>query len=60
MKCAICHLRGTAVMECVPERISEQFSRGTCSEMRSDMHFMAAVPRKWQIARFMRQPPYGG
>eukprot|EP00974_Lingulodinium_polyedra_P000926 86708-Lingulodinium_polyedra.AAC.1 len=32
-------------MECVPERMSEQLSRESCSEMRSGMHSVAAMPR---------------
>eukprot|EP00974_Lingulodinium_polyedra_P032496 3129254-Lingulodinium_polyedra.AAC.1 len=34
---------GTAPMECVSERMFEQLSRESCSEMRSDLHLLALL-----------------
>eukprot|EP00974_Lingulodinium_polyedra_P008907 853542-Lingulodinium_polyedra.AAC.1 len=47
-------------MECVSERVSEQFPRESCSEMRSETHSIVAAPRVSQFARSMRRPPHGG
>eukprot|EP00974_Lingulodinium_polyedra_P059165 5698105-Lingulodinium_polyedra.AAC.1 len=37
-------MRGAAAIECVSKRISEQLSRESCSEMRSEPHSTAATP----------------
>eukprot|EP00974_Lingulodinium_polyedra_P044759 4292830-Lingulodinium_polyedra.AAC.1 len=42
------------------ERISEQLPRGSCSETRSEMHWIAAAPRISRFTHSMRRPPCGG
>eukprot|EP00974_Lingulodinium_polyedra_P052405 5041110-Lingulodinium_polyedra.AAC.1 len=37
-------MRGAAAIECVSKRISEQFSRGSCSEMRSEPRSTVVAP----------------
>eukprot|EP00974_Lingulodinium_polyedra_P049617 4771495-Lingulodinium_polyedra.AAC.1 len=54
MRCVICDARFVADVECVSDRIAEQVSRETCSEMRSDTHSMAALTRTSQIADLVR------
>eukprot|EP00974_Lingulodinium_polyedra_P019405 1873164-Lingulodinium_polyedra.AAC.1 len=39
-------MRGGAALECVPERIAEQLSRESCSEMGSGTHSAAAHFRR--------------
>eukprot|EP00974_Lingulodinium_polyedra_P042566 4086606-Lingulodinium_polyedra.AAC.1 len=57
VECANREMRGVARTECISERISEQFSRERCLEMRSAMHSVGAAPRISQFTRSMRQPP---
>eukprot|EP00974_Lingulodinium_polyedra_P100558 9741825-Lingulodinium_polyedra.AAC.1 len=49
-----CEMLGAAAAECVSERISEQLSRESCSEMRSDTRAVVAAPRISQDTRSMR------
>eukprot|EP00974_Lingulodinium_polyedra_P122346 11182486-Lingulodinium_polyedra.AAC.1 len=60
MECADCEMHGVAAIECIAERMSEQVSRESCSELRSDMHSVVAVPRSSRCAHSMRRPPRGG
>eukprot|EP00974_Lingulodinium_polyedra_P058335 5619601-Lingulodinium_polyedra.AAC.1 len=50
---------GIAATECISEHISEQLARESCSEMRSDVHWVVAMPRSSQFAHSMRRPPCG-
>eukprot|EP00974_Lingulodinium_polyedra_P127156 11201121-Lingulodinium_polyedra.AAC.1 len=38
VECARCEMSGVAATECISKRVSEQFARASCSEMRSAMH----------------------
>eukprot|EP00974_Lingulodinium_polyedra_P075708 7334811-Lingulodinium_polyedra.AAC.1 len=44
----------------VTERVSEQVSRGICSETFSDMHSIVVAPHMSQFAHSTRRQPYGG
>eukprot|EP00974_Lingulodinium_polyedra_P122994 11185017-Lingulodinium_polyedra.AAC.1 len=50
LKCAKCEMRCAAAAGCVSVRMSEQVSRESCTEMRSEMHSSAAAP---QFSRFV-------
>eukprot|EP00974_Lingulodinium_polyedra_P099874 9675358-Lingulodinium_polyedra.AAC.1 len=52
-------MRGAAAVECVPERIPDQFLRESCSETRSEIDSVCVAPRSSQFARTMRQQPCG-
>eukprot|EP00974_Lingulodinium_polyedra_P080875 7835116-Lingulodinium_polyedra.AAC.1 len=56
----LCEMRRAAAMDCVSEHVSEQLSRESCSEMRSETHSIAAAPRISQSARRMRRATCGG
>eukprot|EP00974_Lingulodinium_polyedra_P037726 3618992-Lingulodinium_polyedra.AAC.1 len=47
-------------MACSSKRVSEQFSRESCSDMRAETYSTIAVPRVSRCAHFMRRPPCGG
>eukprot|EP00974_Lingulodinium_polyedra_P081650 7906241-Lingulodinium_polyedra.AAC.1 len=55
---AHCEMRGAATIECMAERISEQLARESCSDTRSEMHSIAAMPHISQNAHSMRRPPH--
>eukprot|EP00974_Lingulodinium_polyedra_P112786 10915039-Lingulodinium_polyedra.AAC.1 len=57
MECPHCEMRGAATIECMAERMSAQLARDSCSEIRSEMHAVAAVPHISQRARSTRRPP---
>eukprot|EP00974_Lingulodinium_polyedra_P016126 1563983-Lingulodinium_polyedra.AAC.1 len=60
MVCAQRDTRGAAAVARVSERIPEQCSRASCSEMRSDMHTIVVALRIARFAHSMRRPPCGG
>eukprot|EP00974_Lingulodinium_polyedra_P094200 9128243-Lingulodinium_polyedra.AAC.1 len=60
MERAFFEMRGTATLECVPGRVSEQRWRKSCSESRSETHSIAAVTRISKNARSTHRPPCGG
>eukprot|EP00974_Lingulodinium_polyedra_P010606 1021787-Lingulodinium_polyedra.AAC.1 len=45
VECVRCEMCGAAAVECVFKRMSEQLACESCSEMRSDLHFVVAMPR---------------
>eukprot|EP00974_Lingulodinium_polyedra_P044713 4288035-Lingulodinium_polyedra.AAC.1 len=49
MECADRDMRGAAAVECISERNSEQFSRESCSAMRSEMRPTPAAPRRHMV-----------
>eukprot|EP00974_Lingulodinium_polyedra_P012059 1163956-Lingulodinium_polyedra.AAC.1 len=53
-------MRGAATMLWIADSIAEQLSRESCSSMRSEMHYTAAVRRISKSAHCMRRPPYEG
>eukprot|EP00974_Lingulodinium_polyedra_P098063 9506050-Lingulodinium_polyedra.AAC.1 len=43
-ECVNREMRGAAAVECVSERVPEQFSRESYSEVRSETHSIVAAP----------------